>query len=418
MLLLVYFIILFFLYNFRKQSTPGLYLILIYILSLLCGLLIGFDFKISTISQAFNLFYLALILSIFILPWNRFNYKINILDKNPHRVYRLTILLFFINGISFLVFSVASYYAFTTITDFSAFKNNDESGAFFQQLPINHTIYLFAIYLNATSYFMIPLHFYYLNKKKYLLSILSLIFSLNIILEGLSVFSRSAFVIYLFLYIFYIPFYYRNMDVKTKRKIKILAIGVLLLTGNIFYIITSNRFGDYLMYGDAKYNQSLIQNPELYSIFDYFAQWYKNSGIVMAGYNFETLNGQLSFPFFLTIADKINLIDYRPDLIVNKLIALWGIQYDKFNGLIPNLLFDFGYIGTTLFALFYSSILQRLKPFNGEISFSKILMLGTMFSLPAMGIFNSSMKSSTYNLVIIYSFFIYLYLNHKSQNCK
>lgn len=414
MLLLIYFIILFLLFHFRKSASPGLLLLSLYLISLTCGLLIGYDYEVNSIFEGVNLIFLAITLTIFILPWSKFNFRIDISEPNPKRLQRLTIFLFLINGVSFFVFLIACYYVFTSVSflDYSAFKNDSNIATeFYRQIPLNHTLHLLAIYLSPTACFLIPLHFYYLIQKRYLFSILSLILSLNIVLEGISIFSRSTLVQYFMLYLLYLPFFYSKMNPRIRHMITLSGFVVFGLGGAMFVVITISRFGDYFNHGDAVfYSQSFIQNPELYSIFDYISQWYKNSGTVMAGYSFETLNGGLSFPLFFLIADKLQLINYPIDTIVLTLNTLWGNYYDKFNGLIANLLFDFGYLGTIVFVLLYSFVLQRIRPKQGVISLPKLLMLGTIFTLPATGIFNSSMKSINYNLLIIYSCFLYVYV--------
>lgn len=413
MLLLIYFIFLFFLCRLCKPSSPSLLLISIYILSLACGLMIGYDYEVDTIFKGFNLFFLAAILTILILPWNNFSYKIKISEPNSTRLRKLTISLLFINGIAFIVFVIACYYAFTNITDYGAFKNEGGSIEFNETLPINNTIYLLAIYLHSTSCFLVPIHFYYLIKEKYTLSIMCLIFSLNIILNGLTIFSRSAFVFYLFLYMTYLPFYYGKMTHKIKNIVKITALAIVVLMTVNFIIITVNRFAFITVYDAQIYSQSIIKNTAVFSIFDYASQWFKNGLAVMESYSFETMNGKLSFPLFLIIANKLQLIDYNPDMIGEALYSMWGSYSDKFNGLIANLLFDIGYLGIILFVVIYLLLLRKLKPIRGQISFTKLLMLGQMFAIPAMGIFSSVMSLVSYNTLIIFSIIIYIYMNAK-----
>lgn len=375
--------------------------------------MLGFDFEVKDGFDFFNLLYQIVILSLFILPWLNINYKINITQLKEYRVKKLAYAIISINVISFIIFTTATYYAFTTVTEYSSFKNDGGSEYFYKSLPINGTFYLLALYLNATSFFLIPLHFYFLSERKLLLSILSLVLSFNVILEGLSNFSRSSFVLYIIVYIFCLPFFYSKFDISTKRKIKISGTIFSILILIFFVLISINRFADYFMYGDAQYNNSVIKNPIVYSMLDYLSQWYMNSGIVMSKYNFETFSGELSSPFLLTLANKIGVINYNPDIIVDKLMAVWGSKYDKFNGLVPNLLFDFGYIGTLLFSIVYFISVKILTKKKSTAELSKLFLLVTMFILPSMGIFNSQLKSTNYNLLILYSIFIYIYLNHK-----
>jgi hypothetical protein len=412
MLLLIYFVCLLILFNFRKAASPGLLLIFIYVFSLLGALLIGSDYKADTGFKAFNMVFLAIMLSLFILPWNLFKYKTIITEPNPKKLYRLTVVLLCINGMAFLFFSIICYYTFTIVLDYSAFKNGGGSGDLTMHIPFNHTLFLIVLYLHSTSYFLVPIHFYYLNKKKYFLSILALIFSLNILLQGLTVFSRSGFANYLFLYFLYIPFFYPKLATKTKNFIKITGVVIFSLAGTFFYIITQNRFAEILMYNDAAGRQgSTIKDPAIYSVIDYLSQWFKSGNDVMATYSFKTLNGEISFPlFYQLIADQLKIIPYKPGMRESMLYSLWRDHFDHFNGIIANLVFDFGYLGASLFVLIYVVVLLSLRPVGGKLSFAKLLMLGMMFILPAMGIFNTEMASIFFNLLIVYAIIVYLYL--------
>lgn len=396
-------------FNYKRAITPGALLIAIYVLSSICGLLIGLDYEIRSFFGAFNVFFLLIILSFFILSWNQFKYKTEIIEPNLIKLRKLTIFLFVMNGLFFILFIITIYFAFTTVIDYTSFKNDGDNLELTAQLPINHTLYLFALYFFPTSYFLVPIHFYYLTKRKYFISIFALLLSLNIVLQSLTVFSRAGFIVYIFLYAMYLPFFYKKFELKTQKIFKSTILIIITLLVWVFYVITLNRFGEYLQYGDALYSKSFITNPELYSIFDYAGQWYRNSNIVMNKYSFETLNGQLSFPLIMEILKKLQLITYDNLMVEMTLYKAWGENFYKFNGITANLLLDFGYIGATLFSIIYAITLRSLRPIKGKLTFNKLLMLGGLFMLPSMGIFNSQMKTISYNALIVYSFFVYGY---------
>src|SRR5277367_4189591 len=100
--LLIYFVCLFFLFNFRRALSPGLLLVSIYIISLICAMLIGYDYEIDSGFKAFNLVFIVVILSLFILPWNAFKYNIVISEPDPKKLRTLTIALIIINGVAFV----------------------------------------------------------------------------------------------------------------------------------------------------------------------------------------------------------------------------------------------------------------------------------------------------------------------------
>lgn len=418
MWLLVYLVILFFFFHFRKPMSPGLLLILIYMTSLFCAIVVGHDYAAKSGFEAFNIVFLGLTLSIFMLPWNKFRFATAISEPDPVKVKHLTNVLLVINGIAFLVFATICFYAFSEIIDFSAFKNGGESSSFVDRIPllnptISHGLYLLASYLHSSAYFLVPLHFYYLSKKKTVLCVLCLVFSANIVLYGLTVFSRSTLLIYLLIYCFNLPFFFKKLENRSRKIIMASAFTLLCLAVIPFAVITANRFSNVVAYDRAVSDQALISSPEIYSLFDYGSQWFKNGNEVMATYSFDTLNGELSFPFLLTVADKLELIDYPPEKIELTLRGLWGDHFDRFNGLVANLLFDFGYIGTILFALGYALLLLRLGPVRGELPFTSLMILGGLFILPASGIFNSQLKTVSYDTLILYSIVAYGYMNQR-----
>lgn len=409
---LVFFSALFVLFAVTRWS-PALFLTGLYVVSLACTVPLQSDYEISTFFDVANLVFIGAMLTLLIAPWRRFLYRVELAVPNEERVKRLTWALLAIHSIGLVVFTTAFVAAITTVTDYSEFKSGGGSIEFMSGLPINHNVFLLATYLNTTAMFLIPLHFYHLLQRRYLLSLACLIFSFNIVLEGISIFSRSALIYYALLYALYLPFFVKRLDRRQRRLLATVGIVVLAAFGTMFYRITSNRFSGYLNSGDARFSTVAIENAELYSVLDYASQWYKNGNYVMARYSFQTLNGALSFPIVETVANKVGVTRNSPDMIPDRLAELWGDRYDKFVGVVPNLVFDFGYAGTVLFVVLYGWILRRIRPVRGVLSVGALLMLGPLFLLPAMGMQNSMMKMVGYNLLIIYGAAVYAYLYPK-----
>lgn len=413
MLLTIYFCVLLVIFLKRKAATPAIVLVAIYLISLLGGLLLENDPGISTVVGWINLLFVGGMLTLMITPWIAFPFGVEIVVPNERRLNRLTWTLLAIHAFGFIVFSVTFYLAITSVTDYSAFKNDSGAAEFYGTLPFSVNLLLLATYLNATANFLVPLHFYYLSRKRIGLSLLCLLFSLNIPLEGISIFSRSALIMYGVLYVLYVPFFYRRIDRTPRRVLKVVGGGALALFLTMFYVITNNRFAGYLSWGDAAYSTSVIQDPITYSILDYASQWYRNGNAVLSQYSFHTMNGELSFPLLTTIGNKLGVINRPPELIPIRLEELWGDRYDKFVGIVPNLVFDFGYAGTVIFGVLYAMVLFKVRPVRGRISIGTLLILGPLFLLPALGVQNSLMKLNSFNLLILYSIVVYAYLYSK-----
>lgn len=411
MLLLLYLITIFLFLRLCKISSPSLLLIFIYVTSLACGLFVGQNYEINSLFKVCNFLFLLAILTILILSWNKFSYKIPISEPNPKVLRIYTIILFIVNGIVFFVIMVIFYQVHPEVTNYENFKNSEVAKDVIKNSNIPYLLLLFSGYFYPTAYFLIPIHFYYLVKNKYFLSTLSFLFSLNIALRGLTVFSRSGIIEYLFLYVFYFFFFYDGIKgiIKNFFKNKVFLIifsavttgfGYLVL---FFYQITENRFKDLQIDSNT-----FIENPTVFFLFDYASMWFKNSNEVMSLYQFETLNGELSFPLLYIIANKLQLIHYPAGTLEDKLLIVWGDNSNVFNGLIANLLFDLGYFGTFFFAITYFIGLRLFRPIRGKMSFNSLLILGIFFILPAMGIFNSHMRLYAYNALIVYTLIVSL----------
>ncbi|WP_313304618.1 O-antigen polymerase [Empedobacter sp.] len=413
MILLVCFLS-FLIFSYKKGFSIGLLLILLFVFSISMGVLIGKDYKIENFFDFINFLYMVTLLFIVISPWLKYKYSVQVVGSvNKLKLFKLFKFLCWINGISFFIFLFTAILSFQSITNYSEFKNGEGSIEFFaNKLPINQYIYLLAVYIHSSAYLLIPIHLYYLLIKKYKYSLIALLFSLNIILQGLTIFSRSGFISYFLCYIILLPFFYFKFDKNVKKKIRIIIISMFSISCFIFYTITENRFTDTITYDNEIGNSTLIKSPTIYSLLDYGSQWFSNSREVMSKYNFDVFYGRLTFTFPELLLTTTGFTD---DLVpIEKLLKEnWGSYFDKFNGLAANLLFDLGYVGAILFALIYRKIVLYFKPKKGIISIDKLIGSTIFVMIPAMSFFNSEMKVVFFNLAIIYSFLFYKYLKIK-----
>jgi len=352
-------------------------------------------------------------LYLLISPWLKYKYSVNIIGAYDNRkLYKVFKTLCVINGVSFIIFLVTVVLAFQTVTDYSEFKNGNASAEFFaNKLPVNQYVYLLAVYLHSSAYFLIPFHFYFLLNKKYKYSLIALLFSLNIILQGMTVFSRSGFIAFFLCYIICLPFFYNKLEFKIKKRIRILLVTVFAVACSFFYLITENRFADTITYDSEIYKSKYIKSPVVYSLLDYGTQWFQNSRDLMAMYDFEILYGRLTFSFPELVLTTTGLADFQE--LEKVLSQKWGSYFDKFNGITANLLFDLGYVGSLIFVLIYRRIVLKLQPKAGAISISNLMFCVILVMIPAMGFFNSEMKVVFFNLAIIYGYLMYKYLKVK-----
>lgn len=362
----------------------------------------------------FNYCFQLIILSLFLLPWRRMQFSLTIETKNKVKIDKLTNFLLYTNAFSFVVLLSIFLLVINTATDYTSFKN-EEAPSFIRNLPIGSVVYLVLLYLATGSYFLLPLSFYYIminNKKK---SFFCFLFSLNLPLSGLVNLSRSSSSLFLLLCIFSYLMFRNSLTSNQKRQFNyvFLIVGIIMVL--TFTNITLNRFQDTNYYDRAMSNQNIIHETATYSIVDYYSQWYKNSNDVIDLYKFKTFGGQLSFPLLGLVSEKLGIIS---DFNLQKKMTvyrMWPNNYYTFNGLVSNLLFDFGYIGTVLFALIYYFFVKKLSPIKRVINIEQLLVLTVLVILPMTSIFNSWMNVSSYNFVLIYAWIIYTYLKLKTK---
>ena len=130
MLLAIFFCALFLIFTRTGPVSPALGLVGIYVVSLLGGLLLGKDYPLTTVVDWINLAFVAGMLALMIVPWNAFPFRIQLAPPNERRLNRLTRTLLVIHAFGFVVFSVTFYLAISSVTDYSAFKNDSGAAEF------------------------------------------------------------------------------------------------------------------------------------------------------------------------------------------------------------------------------------------------------------------------------------------------
>lgn len=413
MLLLFFFSVL--LIYFYKSKSVTTILFCLQVVSLLIVSLVGKYYQIDTTLKLFNLFFTAIILLIVIHPWNKFRNIKEIYYFDDKKINKFTKFLLLLNLTMFIPLVFIAIYISQFYDRINALKY---SGVFmdllYAQFPIAIKGYILAYYLNPLSYFLIILHFYYLGKQNVRMAIYCFILSLNIILFGLTFFSRWTIINYVLIYA--ISFYiYKDILSRRVRKIIIktfITLSILLVF--LFVFITINRFDKDVSYENRIPNYSKIKDPTLFSYLDYLSQWYGNSMVVLNNYNFNTFHGQDSFYNLLNLLSQYGLIEhnnydeYRGILLPDK--------DSTFNGLVADWVYDFGYTITIIIALLYNYSIMTLKPKNGRISIKKAFLIVLLIQIPLFSIFYDSLRGIIIPLLLFIP--IYFYLYSKKKNTK
>jgi len=411
-MLLIYFIVL--LIIFLKSKSIVLFFVSLQVISLLGMVLIGQDYPINSLFKFFNLILSIFILTLIIIPWKSFKDIKVITNYNEIKLKKLTKFFILISIFPFITFLATSIFVFLFIDDINAFKYAEGvSEEFYYNLPFNVKAIILSSYIYGFSYFLIPLHFYYLSKKNYWLSFWCFIFSLNILLFGLTYFSRSVFVHYAFIYIAFLIMLFGTIENRVKKYIKNTLFLLLFLIGLYFINISIKRFTTDNIYAESIPSSSFIQDPVLYSYFDYLSQWYYNSMYVLNTYNFKTFNGQISLQSVLSLLGQYNIINYNTSTYSALRQQLWPIHWYTFNGFVAYTIYDFGYVLTILFSLIYYFIISRLKPKYNQISVINLFLIVLLIQIPLLAIFYSVIGGILLPLLFLIPVLIYMKVSIK-----
>lgn len=412
-MILIYFILLFIL--FFKSKSVVTFFVFLQVISLFGMELIGIDYPLDTFFKFFNVILTIAILTSIIIPWRSFKNIKEISYSNEVKLKKLTKSLIIISIFPFVTFSATSIFVFLFVDDINTFKYAEGvSEEFYYNLPFDVRAIILSSYIYGISYFLIPLHFYYLSKRKYRMSFWCFIFSVNIILFGLTYFSRAVFVHYALIYIALLIMLYSTLEKRIKKYIKNTLILLLSLTAVYFVNISLKRFTTDNLYAETIPSSSFIQDPVIYSYFDYLSQWYCNSMYVLNSYNFRGFNGQVSLQSALSLLGQYSIISY--DAIAYSALRqqLWPLHWYTFNGFVAYTIYDLGYILTIVFSLIYYLIIRRLKPKNNQISLLNLFLVVLLIQIPLLAIFYSAVGGIVMPLILSIPIFIYLKITTKN----
>jgi len=407
MLLILYFLILLIVY--RKYKSVVTILILLQVISLAAMFVVGRDYPIDTPVKLFQIILTAFVLTIVIVPWKNMGAIQKIYCTNEHKIKNLTIILLIISFFVFIVLLIIVIAVALFIQDMVQFRNVESVMDEFLRTYLPSSVRkasLLAYYLYQLSYFLIPLHFYYLSKRNFSMAILCFIMSLNIILFGLTFFSRASLINY---FLIYGILFYMFKDTLGKRVKRNVLIGFIML-GIWMAIrimgISSGRFDDDIIYRDTIPSYSKIQdNVVLYNYLSYMSQWYYNGMEVLDNYKYETMRGEISFNFILNALSYIGIVDYEHRSYIELRQKLLLNNWDQFIGLVPGWIYDFGYLVSLILAWCYNYIIRKLKPYNNSLSISNALLLVLLIQIPLFSIFYSALGG------ILYTFLLWIPIN-------
>lgn len=394
-----------------KNKSVAIVLLAIQLVSLLGTFFIGRFIEITTIEDLSRLMIMSLLLSLIILPWKYYYGIKEIKSINSVRLNIITKFLIVINFFVFIVFLITTIVVMTTIKDVNEFKYAEgvSTDFYYNMLPFPTVFFNISILFYYFSYFMLPLHFYYLYKKKYWLSILCFVFSLNIVLYGLTFFSRAVVLQFVFLYFSMLYLLYGALTNAVKKTIKISLIVIMTISVGYFIDISQRRFDEdreaVKTYSKTIPNDALTQDPVTFSYLDYASQGFFNGYEVLEIYEGEGFDGKLTYQsissFFNSPMDNHEAIKYRQ--------KLWPKHYSySFNGFTAYAVYDYGIVGSILLCIVYFFSVRKIRPKNGAIDLKNLFLIGLLIQIPLMSIFYNQLGGIFIAFILLVPLWLYM----------
>lgn len=266
----------------------------------------------------------------------------------------------------------------TTVDEFKSGDGTEQTAIY--DSVISHFYLTICHFLSPIGYIFLSLHFYYLiigNKKK---ASKFLLLSLVLVFHGLIGLSRSATVVFIITYLCIFYFVMPLLAKRVRKKYTRTFAIVLMLIGSLLMIISSTRFSDY--YTKNSKNDAILDehsNPVLFSMIDYFTMWNENgieymklrpSGLMYYGwYNTAGLPIMIDYKVF----GNSKIYEQREKNVEGVIESYTGSLWYQFQGCVARLTYEWGYIGTVIFALVFFHIMKFFSPQKRRLRFGNLL---------------------------------------------
>lgn len=413
-LLLIFFSILFLM--LAKNRSLAWLLVTIQIVSIIGTYFLGREITIDTPQDYGWLGMMALLISLIILPWRHYYGVRELTDINPRKLKIVTRFLIVVNGFVFVVFLIAAIVVQTTVEDINQFKYKTgvSMDFYYNKLPIPTAFFNMSVLLYYFSYFIFPLHFYYLIKKNYLLAGVCFVFSLNIVLYGLTFFSRAVVVQFALMYMAMLYIFYGTLTKVAKKVVRVALIGVGLVGVTYFIQISQKRFdqdkSQAKMYADTIPAEAITQDPTTFGYLDYLSQGFLNGYEVLRYYEGEIFAGKLSLESVLAFFNTPE--QTRENLIYRT--KLWPYHYSySFNGFTAYSIYDYGVFGSIIFCILYYLLVVNLRPKNNTIELKDLFFIVLLVQIPLMAIFYSQVGGILIALLLLIPLQFYIRMKVK-----
>ncbi len=409
MVLITIIILLFFLIRNRHYKVVSV-LTILQLLSIVSTYLIGEDKSIDSFPLLICILANVIYNLWFIAPWKSYDNLEFRQDISPKRIDRFYRIMVIISSFAFVVLLITSIFVILFVDNINEFKYGEENNYvefYYTQLPFSAKFLILANTFYNVSYFLIPLHFYYLINNNQNKAFICGLLSTNIILFGLTFFSRWTILSFVSLYaIFYLIFKPQIPRLILKRELKMVSVIIIALAV-AFGAISLSRFQDdsNSSLSSSVPSESVIKDPTLYSIFSYAGQAFPYGVEMIEKYRGPKFYGKYAMSSTNNFFSSFGLIPQSDfDILYQK---YWPDHWWRFTGMTSITLWDFGIIFTILLAFFYNRITVAKSKYVGITQMMKAVIL---IQIPLTTIFYSLLPMVIFLFIVYYPISIYLRL--------
>lgn len=395
----------------QGKSTLFKLLVTLQVVSFLAEYLIdAYPIKTDDILTYVLVLFSETLLFIIMVPWAKVKVTaICIKDKRFQSMFEKTLIpvllgIFFVN----LVLAIIVMYM---IPDISEYKLKDGWKELYASIPMFALLNRFSYITQYMGYFAVPISFRYFSINNNKRGGLFLFLSTSSLMAGIAAYSRAQMLVYGMCLLANFFLFQNVFPDKKRKRIKKYTYRAIVILTVLFLYTTINRFSSENMayYSDRIPKTSKIKNPVAYSIMDYTGQGFPNGINQLANYTPQkNLMGQGTFYYPLLFLDYFGVINWDAAAAEERRDKVFGHDGGAFHGYACSLVFNFGFILTFLYALFYYSFVRRRVERSVQVTTTSAFVLAYLAIEPTVSIFYSSISifvfPAVYYLIIRFIF--------------
>lgn len=358
--------------------------------SVVAGLCVGIDLLID---PAYLWVYatVSLILYPHFLLFNSLDIKGSSFLPSP-RQCRLLSTIVFLAGIGSLISALAFLFMMKAYANsglnVSQFKNGGYSKEYIDAtIPFIKYNFL----LLPFGYLSLGIHFSRLIVGNIRGAYIALWGSASLFLTPLMHLSRGGVLLFFLLYIFYFLLIRPCLEKEMKRRLSRMFYICSFSFACAFFLITNNRFREGA-------GEGIIDNPLVYSIFNYMSQWMVAGVEVIKLY---TPENSIFASSFLYLPNRVMRFFGTEKIDFFKLkLELYGDYGTSFVGLPATLVYDFGSVGAIVFSWSYYFAIKHI--YHSIDGVAKIISFSLIVPTPLFFFQGAYFVSGSYNIAILY----------------